>query len=147
MRHGSKESHQMCRDPALREMLEDSRNRISKDYYLLANECRVGRRALCLGAYYPIKSLEAYGFDQEPSIHRVNTFQEIGWPDPFPGQQAIYTTRYQEPVVRDADLQAYRAKATQHNRKSRCLEGMRAPRAANFAGRLAWRQVQPESGG
>ena len=86
----------------------------------------MGRRTLCFGAYYPIKSLEAYGFDREPSIQRVNTFQEIGWPDPFPSRQVVYVGRYEEPRIYQADLKAYQTNARKHNRKLRardCIVG------------------------
>ena len=37
-----------------------------------------------IDAYCPIKSMAKYEFDTAPKQHKINSFQSIGWPDPFP---------------------------------------------------------------
>jgi len=61
------------------------------------NHYHLNRGAILYGAYFPIRELDKYGFAGKPSKYKVNSFQEIGWPDPFPHAQATYTHRFKAP--------------------------------------------------
>ena len=41
------------------------------------------------GHYMTIKSKRPYGFKTENKDFVINEFHQLGWPDPFPGDQLV----------------------------------------------------------
>ena len=50
-----------------------------------------------IGAYVPIKTNKTYDFKYEPKQYLIDSFQVIGWPDPFP--RAVLTGKFHMPSI------------------------------------------------
>ena len=83
--------HYKMFDGQLEDMINDVAKHILKKYDYLANNYRIRCDTVEHGHFHPIKGLKMYGLDDKcPQKYNVNSFQEVGWPDPFPDNFLTY---------------------------------------------------------
>jgi hypothetical protein len=58
------------------DILKDRAQKLYKDYYLHTDTAEI--------SFMPIKNSVSYGFKTETKHWLINSFHQVGWPDPFP---------------------------------------------------------------
>lgn len=54
------------------------------NYYMLAKKFKLSNDSVNYGNFQTIKNLEFYKLKDANKNYLINSFHEIGWPDPFP---------------------------------------------------------------
>lgn len=75
-----------------------------------------------IGAYIPLLEAKIYGFDGKPQSYNVNTFQEIGWTDPFPGPLNILKGKFMMPSLEVEDFNRFLRESKTKNKNIRCQD-------------------------
>ena len=71
------------------------------------------------GGFRPIKTMKAYDFGRKPKQYLIDTFQALGWPDPFPKPISTYSGKYHDHSigVRSDAIESYKAYTKKFNKK------------------------------
>jgi hypothetical protein len=88
MRRENKSEYQIP-DSELKEMIDSVMDKIHFGYYDLTNKYHLNSKTIKVGHFYPVKRLAPYQLNRPSQRYLVNSFQEIGWPDPFPFPQTV----------------------------------------------------------
>ena len=74
----------MISDGQLEQQIIVGLNDIKAHYKTINDNFHMANETVNLGGHNAIKTLSKYGFLAEPRSHEYSSFQQIGWPDPFP---------------------------------------------------------------
>lgn len=67
-----------------------------KKYDECAKSFEIHKETINVCVNTPLRDLGLYGIDKDIQQFHVNTFQEIGWPDPFPNPINIYKNKFRK---------------------------------------------------
>ena len=74
------------RQHEIEEIIDNRVDYILKDYEKLTNNFHMLDETVRQGAFSSIKNTKNYDLITKPQQHLIDTFEAIGWPDPFPTQ-------------------------------------------------------------
>lgn len=70
-------------DESLQIMIDHVGDYICKQYSNLTNNTKISLESIKIHHFYSIKSTDSYDLDLPNKQYNINSFNEIGWPEPF----------------------------------------------------------------